>query len=291
MFNNSHHRLILIQPHHFLSVNQRTADQKAFRITEPSRMFHLPERPAQSHHIQLTAFQEPDDPIVFVLFHKFLYPVKFCPQKRHQTIHTSTEKPSGKFHILIWETAKDPRFCHMVRLQRMFCIFQAFFFPLIIAVNLQIFSRQNPHSVVDGFVPGLHAERRRAWPVNRCRITDRRQQKCKIGIVGIPHVPLGFRLLQRLKIQMSQDFTHQLSAAAGDQAVIFLALIKFHKLLCAQFRRVADADPTPLITVGSKLKPISHTAPDFLRMFKGGPVWFDVASKRRSHKSYRSVLF
>ena len=134
-------------------------------------------------------------------------------------------------------------------------------------------------------MPGLHTKGGRAGTVDGRRIAERRQQKSHIGVVRKAHIPFGFRSLQSLKIHMAQDFAHQLSAAAGNENVIFLFPVIFHQLRSALLRRIADADALVGPAVGSQVQTVSQFLKGSAGVLKTGPVRFHSAAKRRSHKA------
>ena len=88
---------------------------------------------------------------------------------------------------------------------------------------------------------------------------------------------------------MVQNFTHELSAAAGYQTVVLAADIIFGKLFTALFGRIADADAFPGVAVGTKVERISEGGKFFQGIFKGFFVRGGIAAKGRGDKTNRSV--
>ena len=117
--------MVLVQPHQFLPVDGRSSDQKSFHMGKPAGMLHLPDRPPDRHHIKITGFQEPDHTVILILFHKPGCFIISCPQKIHQTVHTSADQASLHRKCLrrFRENMQNPLFRDMVWHKRMLGIF------------------------------------------------------------------------------------------------------------------------------------------------------------------------
>ena len=269
---------------------------------KPSRMLHLPDRPAHSHYGKITGFQKPDESILLVLFEEIPHLVVSCPNQVYQAVHASSQKSALKenFFILLCRAGAQKRFqylffCEAVGRQRIFFLeghphIQPAHLPVRISLNSFLLPRQQIISVLNGSVPGLHSETSRAGAVNRSCIAQSWQKKGKISIIGKTHVPLGGGGPNPLKIHIIQNLTHQFPASAGNQRLILLPAIPLRQFFPAGIWGIADADSFFLITVGSQIQGMPLRLKCLKSVVKHGPIRLYATAKRRRYKADGSVL-
>ena len=125
---------------------------------------------------------------------------------------------------------------------RVFLVLSALQLPVSIALYaVREAGEQRQRVMYDG-VPGLHAEDRGAGTIDCSGVTECRQQKAEICVIGEAHEPFGHFLPKGVKIDIIQYGAHQLTAAAGDNGVEIGAGEEIIDLFAAGVRCVADAD-------------------------------------------------
>ena len=172
----------------------------------------------------------------------------------------------------------------------MLLILQTLDLPHAIGADLIDFTGEQAEGVGQHRVPGLHAEGRRAGAVDGGGVTESRQEKAEIRVVGEAHEPLGLRLPDPVKVHIVQGRAHQLPAAAGDNGVHFGIGEEIIRLGAAGLRRIADADTAALKAVGPELQLKAGIFENVEGVYKGRMVGFDESPEGRSDKSEGPVF-
>src|SRR5699024_1023019 len=101
---------------------------------------------------------------------------------------------------------------------------------------------------------------------------------------------LRLLLPDAVKINVVQNGTHQLPAAAGYKHVIFRGSIPVVKFFRTFFRCVADTDAAALVHVRTAADTIPFFHPALGRMVKGGSVRFYITAERWRDKTDRAIF-
>ena len=159
-------------------------------------MLQLPDRPKQHENVQVTSFQKPDQPVLFICFCKFCSMVVFSPAQVSQDVQASADQPSGKIHtsglalpyklascflppvscpLIRYIGGQCPRLCAVIRCQRLFRSFVRGCLIERIAFQNTFFPSKQQIGIFYSSVPGFHTEGRSTRAVNRSRVADRSQ--------------------------------------------------------------------------------------------------------------------
>ena len=193
----------------------------------------------------------------------------FCACKSRQAVQAAAQQHAACSDIRGRVSAFYGSLCKVIGRQRILRRLQRFLFIETVSAERTLLSCQKCQCVLQRPVYRFHAECRRVRTVKGDGITDRGKQKTEIGIVGIAHEPFGRSRFDLFPVDMREDLTHKLAAAAGQEGAGVPVGIEVHEFVGTGFGRIADPRSAAGKTVRAGDGPVTAALQKAQRIFEG----------------------